>query len=1210
MKEDSGGRLDEDTLASGYGMRNIKCAKVPIVPLRPRVGIVCVKEAPSWGLLGEDLCNCVWMLGRSDLVHCFSESVQVMNLSLNNLSDNLFKKPVSILLFDVIWSDLDSILDADIHNQLKCILWCTTPRKRNVIKLDKREWKWEVVAVEHELLGGATNGIFRIGCCRRIGDEPLKFGEDDVLRGGGLIDVVDTSLSFGKRKRNINEVDEGEINSIKGLLSWKKRKSNVHVSTIYDKTKLVSRPLSTQEFYRVIDLPSSSASLIKKRDVETVTCAPVPIKVLYWALTKATKKYCMRSVEGILKDSKGCDDRKVLPTVKCNEHNHKCEVAMEVMAENNTVDTVTMKAVKDEDAEVPKWLWNNAIFDGLIKFPNLKSDLTMEQPMTACKGFDALRGCLLRWWKRRVRSSFYFWFESQTKYKEDKAYVLEQGKLAIRYAYLSSWWEWQRGSGLFFWRWPSEFLDNALYGSPTCFIAPPPNTVSRQGKINDLDLQAKIRKKIGKVLNNKYIVPTDSSSLKSTMFMFQVLKGDTDIRMVYDGSKSGLNDTIYAPWFALPTVESMLRTLESGYWCSDNDYGDHFLNFPMHKSLQQYCGVDLSAAFPEKTNRDGSFFGKWTRNAMGICSSPYLSCQASARLKVLMMGDRMKKDNPFGWVTVETNLPGDNGYDPSKVWISKRKMNGSLASDLHQYVDDGRVTAESENEAWICSSHVSKTCSYHGVQDALRKRRQPSQKPGSWAGAVVATSDSLIKSVSQDRWTKTRESINWFTQFSEMKNVKECSLEHYNGSCPTGHIPHKRALSLRGFLVYVSRTYRGFVPYLKGLHLSLDSWRPNRDEDGWKITNTVEPRLQYRLDLEKAPTYVKTVPRWEDDLKALVSFVERLDPPLALVRPCFCSVSYLVGDASGAGFGDTHWNPKDKELKATVGKWSTSVRTSSSSNWRELANLVGQLESLIKSGEITNGHEIWIFSDNMVAEANFYKGASKASKRLHHLIQKLRNLEMEFSLFVHVVWISGKRMIAQGTDGLSRGDFTTGVLIGKPFLSFVPINKSAMDMCAQLRPWLNEVFKESSIKWQSYVDWFDFYHFDPKLLHVWAPPPCIADVCVEQLTEFYHIWPSSFHVVIAPALMTSLWRKQLGKVSDVLFNISAGKSFWSEDMFEPLTFVIVFPMSCRPPFKLERWSELDEWKAQMSEMWGENTSAIRTHMCKLWDFDKSKTQSL
>ena len=37
---------------------------------------------------------------------------------------------------------------------------------------------------------------------------------------------------------------------------------------------------------------------------------------------------------------------------------------------------------------------------------------------------------------------------------------------------------------------------------------------------------------------------------------------------------------------------------------------------------------------------------------------------------------------------------------------------------------------------------------------------------------------------------------------------------------------------IRGLLVYVSRTYRDMNPYLKGVHLTLDSWRPYIDGGG------------------------------------------------------------------------------------------------------------------------------------------------------------------------------------------------------------------------------------------------------------------------------------------------------------------------------------------------------------------------------------------
>ena len=41
--------------------------------------------------------------------------------------------------------------------------------------------------------------------------------------------------------------------------------------------------------------------------------------------------------------------------------------------------------------------------------------------------------------------------------------------------------------------------------------------------------------------------------------------------------------------------------------------------------------------------------------------------------------------------------------------------------------------------------------------------------------------------------------------------------------------------SIIGLLLYVSTTYRDMNPYLKELHLTLDSWRPYSDEEGWRL---------------------------------------------------------------------------------------------------------------------------------------------------------------------------------------------------------------------------------------------------------------------------------------------------------------------------------------------------------------------------------------
>jgi hypothetical protein len=109
-----------------------------------------------------------------------------------------------------------------------------------------------------------------------------------------------------------------------------------------------------------------------------------------------------------------------------------------------------------------------------------------------------------------------------------------------------------------------------------------------------------------------------------------------------------------------------------------------------------------------------------------------------------------------------------------------------------------------------------------------------------------------------------------------------------------------------------------------------------------------------------------------------------------------------------------------------------------SSNWRELDNLVEALERIVVEHDL-RGSEIFIFTDNSTAEAAFWKGTS-SSPRLFELVLRLKELEMKYDLTLHIIHVSGKRMIAEGTDGLSRADHGEGVMTGKDIKCFIPLH--------------------------------------------------------------------------------------------------------------------------------------------------------------------------
>ena len=61
----------------------------------------------------------------------------------------------------------------------------------------------------------------------------------------------------------------------------------------------------------------------------------------------------------------------------------------------------------------------------------------------------------------------------------------------------------------------------------------------------------------------------------------------------------------------------------------------------------------------------------------------------------------------------------------------------------------------------------------------------------------------------------------------------------------------KRLRSDRGFLVYVTQVYPAMKPYLKGFHLSLESWRGGCDEEGWKIKREKTREAQAQRQMQR-----------------------------------------------------------------------------------------------------------------------------------------------------------------------------------------------------------------------------------------------------------------------------------------------------------------------------------------------------------------------
>ena len=620
-----------------------------------------------------------------------------------------------------------------------------------------------------------------------------------------------------------------------------------------------------------------------------------------------------------------------------------------------------------------------------------------------------------------------------------------------------------------------------------------------------------------------------------------------------------------------------------------------------------------------------SFDDIWSSNeefAVTPKTSPILCTKAFAWSEEVIRGKRLGVDNPLRWDKVMMNLPGSKDYDPSLPWVYKyNSLTGTLAGYFGTYVDDIRPVGGTEKECRRIARRVASVANYLGQQDAPRERRRVSQTPGAWAGAIVLSKEgNLYVTTSQERWDKCKAFLTrWKSEAAS--------------TCTSVGLDHKDLQRGRGHLVYLCRTYPSVTPFLKGIHHTLESWRGGRDEEGWKFTtkkwqsflkelgedmkdDETWVDLKHRYMKKKGntpPTCVKPVSRLIQDLTTLLFIMRSKSPPLRLVRGmCITQVRYGFGDAAGSGFGSS-WEGY-KGVRYRFGVWG-SDKDEASSNRRELTNVVESLEQMGKEDNL-QGMEIFFFTDNSTAERAFFKGSS-TSAELHKLVIRLRDLEMNEGCIIRLCHVAGTRMIRQGSDGLSRGNLTEGVMAGQQITDFIPIHKNALERSDMLAGWLKSwgEAKGEKLEFLEPEDWFvrghDIVGYSTNIdgldepIHksgffVWTPPPGAAEVALEEMRRARQKRTRSHFIFVCPRLLEPYWRGHVHKSADFVFEIPAGTSFWPEDMHEPLILAIYLPFLHREPWQFKGCAAVLGVVRNMQGMWKASEITQRVVLCKLW----------
>ena len=1178
--------------------------------VKPKLGNVFViaEESPSFLLLlgttAWDSVSCFcpygpcnWLIRDNPEPWSFKESLDELESEAKDLggtkrtfliqgNDPTFISRALIKIHNIFDSGSDTLLVVSSQRLRRQPAWSN--------------WKIHWSNLRHCDVGGVSNKLFSVGL-----HSPTSSTEGKPA-GNGQVDKAASSVQ--RFVKGIQKVDIGgkecspptDLSSGSGELfldpSSHVKPSELletfRLKSVFSKTSWVARKLSNKEIGAAWDLPPDrirkmETELLLGRLTTSKFVQSPPLKILQEAMSLLYPSILM--LDGA--------SEKVDITSSENAFKLSTFIPETIIQEVKAAHT---KAVKNDDAATETEMWDQACVAGF--------DSKVHGPL-----FEFLRSCSVTRFVRNATKSFNLYLLKAHDFvwtKESEAEVdtfselgkdLAAGKDALERAEGSSFWSWDSGSSPFFWRWQPEVQKDMRDGSKLFVIKSKlPKYHRKQELPKDETIFGRIREKIQKVRLRGYIAVGLVLSLTS---FFHVPKGEDDIRMVYDATACGLNDALWAPGFWMPTIMNVLDCATADSWFGDVDAAEMFLNYLLDVDVRPYAGIDVS--WLQEDGSTSRRWERWTRMAMGMSPSPFVTIRLFAWAMEIILGDHTDPNNPFYWSEIRINCPGSPDYDPSLPrcykWNDVKKC---IAADCVTFVDDLRTIGACFALVQAATHRVETMMGYLGLQDATRKRRPNSQTPGEWTGSksVAIPNVGLFVTVSQKKWDKAKGIItSLFDEFESETARPEFNLKDMEQKV--------------GFLVHLAMAYPLMLPFLRGLYLTMNSWRTGRDANGWKLSGRAYASMMSEMrgsgtwtgpvhsSNKRGPEKVRAVPLLFDHLNALRKLFENVEPTLRLIRGAsICEAAYVFGDASGEGFGSS-WVNKEGAIGFRFGVWGREGE-GSSSNYRELRNLVETLERLGELGELV-GREVFLFTDNSVSESIAAKGSS-SSPKLYELVVRIFRLEMKYLCKLEIVHVAGTRMIEQGTDGLSRGDMYEGVMAGRSMLSFVPLHKSAGERSPEIIPWVQswasgcrgevaELLTPSGWYTRGHdhkgcrrnIDgyWMPGYQAGT---FIWDPAPGIARFAIEQLRQARMKRQASMHVFIVPRLMNQEWRRNVLKAADLKFEVPVGHPCWSVNMHEPLTIAVVFPYLSRQPWELRKTGLMVEMGGKVQRVLKEN----------------------
>ena len=216
-------------------------------------------------------------------------------------------------------------------------------------------------------------------------------------------------------------------------------------------------------------------------------------------------------------------------------------------------------AVKSDNASVDNVIWDNRI---LLLYPHLSStQLNSFRKFLIYCLFKRLRIEFIQYLKRTYPN---YWsnlvrphnggviFSNEEQYPSFLK-DLHVGRQVLRSYLDSSFMTWDGGSTLIFWRWPSTSRLIARDGLPPYQLHPFPQTKKRL-RFSSQNSKQQILEKLLICLQKNYLELVSANKVQNYIDYFPVPKGEEDIRLVFNGTSCGINQTLFASNFWLSLI--------------------------------------------------------------------------------------------------------------------------------------------------------------------------------------------------------------------------------------------------------------------------------------------------------------------------------------------------------------------------------------------------------------------------------------------------------------------------------------------------------------------------------------------------------------------------------------------------------------------------------------------------------------------------------